>query len=554
MRHLLVYDINEYLLLHSNTEQVCYLGFDYKKKKMLQEKGIPLLDISLILSKISDEMKYDFIDYIASVGEIQKNKVMWWSTRIASKINLQTDFYSIVCLIMAADELIVEKSCNVFITDDWRVFFTIKNKFECFASAFSQFKARIAFFKSISFYTAKYFLSRLKWMTRILIKNNTFKKYLNQVKGKAVFIFSWVEERSFNNEGEYNDPYFPGIEKFVSQQSTVLLLPYYVNPSFFSRLKKTGKALVGMPYYSSIKIILQSLPVVYRINFNPLFKGVDLKYLWTNEILRENCGSHLCQQLHDFKCWEMFFQDHKGKVLYPYENQPWEKVMIMAASKRAKTVEFIGYQHSAIGKILFNYHTTPREISIMPRPDTIVANSAPNFQFLNNMYKDCGVKVLDGGALRYAEPPDLKTDCDYPKRLGVFLPNDIRQSCELFTDVINNKQSGFEFLIKYHPDLPLDFKINKSNVRIFLKSARELYGIVSGVVYCSSTVGLEAYSCGIPVFRFQGQFIDLRMGEYIFEPKVITSVNEISDQHLVLHQEKNLFGAINNSVWMNILN
>lgn len=554
MRQLLVYDINEYFSLHSNTEQVCYLGFDYKKKKMLQEKGIPLLDISLILSKISDEMKYEFIDYIASVGEIQKNKVMWWSTRIASKINLQTDFYSIVCLIMAANELIGGKVCNVFITDDWRVFFTLKNKFGFFASSRSRFKASIDFFKSIPFYIAKLFLSRLKWMTKIFIKNSIIKKYLNRVKRKSVFIFSWVEERSFNNEGAYNDPYFPGIEKFASQEPAVLLIPYYVNTSLFSKLGRTGKALVGIPYYSNIKIILQSLPVVYKINFNPLFKGVDLKYLWINEILKENCGSHICQQLHDFKCWEMFFQDHKGKVLYPYENQPWEKVMIMAASKIPNSIEFIGYQHSSIGKILFNYHTTPREISIMPKPDTIIANSVPHFQFLNNMYKGSGVKVLDGGALRFAEPPELKTDCDHLKRFGVFLPNSKSQAYELFADVINNNQSGFEFLIKYHPDLPLDLKITKSNVQIFSKSARELYSIVSGVIYCSSNSGLEAYSYGIPAFRFQGQFIDLRMGEYIFEPKVVTSVNEISDQHFVVRQGKNLFGTINNSVWMNILN
>lgn len=105
MRQLLIYGINEYSLLPGDNELICYLGFDYKNKKRLQEKGIPLLDISFILSKISDEMKYDFIDYIASVGEIQKDKVMWWSTRIASKINLQTDFYSIVCLIMAANEI-----------------------------------------------------------------------------------------------------------------------------------------------------------------------------------------------------------------------------------------------------------------------------------------------------------------------------------------------------------------------------------------------------------------------------------------------------------------
>lgn len=450
--------------------------------------------------------------------------------------------------------MIGEKLCNVFITDDWRVFFTLKNKFEFFASSLSRFKASIDFIKSISFYTAKFFLSRLKWMTKILIKNNIIKKYLKQVKRKSVFIFSWVEERSFNNEGEYNDPYFPDMEKFASKEPAVLLIPYCVNTSLFSKLRRTGKALAGIPYYSNIKIILQSLHVIYKINYNPLFKGVDLKHLWINEILRENCGSHICQQLHDSRCWEMFFQDHKGKILYPYENQPWEKMMIMAASKTPESIEFIGYQHSSIGKILFNYHTTPREISIMPKPDKIIANSAPHFQFLNNLYKDSGVKVLDGGALRFAEPLELKTDCDHLKRFGVFLPNSKSQSYELFADIINNNQPGFEFLIKYHPDLPLDIKITKSNVQIFSKSARELYSIVNGVIYCSSNSGLEAYSYGIPAFRFQGQFIDLRMGEYIFEPKVITSVDDISDQDLVLHQKRDIFSTINNSVWVGILN
>lgn len=533
---------------------ICYLGFDYREMQKLLENKINLYDITSLLSEIANNLKYNFIDYIASVGEIQKDKVLWWSTRIASKSNLQTDFYSIVCLLMAANELIGKKLCNVFITDDWRVYFTLKNNFECFASTLSRFKARIDFLKSIFFYVAKLFLSRLKWIIKIFIKNKRRKKYLNPVKEKSVFIFSWVEERSFSDNGEYNDPYSPGIEKYALKEPLVLLISYYVKTSLLSKLKRTGKALIGIPYYSNIKIILQSLPVVYKINYNPLFKGVNLKYLWINEILRENCSSQICQELHDFKCWEMFFQNHKGKVLYPYENQPWEKMMIMAASKSTKSVELIGYQHSSVGKIQLNYHTTEKELLSMPVPDTIIANSVSHFQFLNNMYKDCGVKVLDGGALRFAEPPELKTDCDHLKRLGVFLPNDMGQAYELFDDVINNNQTDFEFLIKYHPDLPLDFKITKSNVQVFSKSALELYSIVNGVIYCSSSAGLEAYSYGIPVFRYQGQLIDLRMGEYMFEPRVIKSVNDISDQDLVLHQEKNLFSPINNSAWESILN
>ena len=82
----------------------------------------------------------------------------------------------------------------------------------------------------------------------------------------------------------------------------------------------------------------------------------------------------------------------------------------------------------------------------------------------------------------------------------------------------------------------------------------DLYKAVDGIVYCSSTCGMEAYQYGLPVFRFTSQFIDLKVGENSFTPQIIYSIDNIKETDLISHKPIQLFSYINKNVWLKILN
>ncbi|MEK0337942.1 MAG: hypothetical protein QQN41_10965, partial [Nitrosopumilus sp.] len=302
------------------------------------------------------------------------------------------------------------------------------------------------------------------------------------------------------------------------------------------------------------KLVKSSLAFI-KIKFDPFFEGIDFRLLLFDEIIRENCSSYLCSQIHDYKCWKEFFKKSKGKLIYPYENQPWEKMMILAREHVQGSVELIGYQHSAIGKIHLSYHTTQNELRTLPVPNVLIVNSDKNKEIIKKYYENNSkLKICNGGALRYSQTISIEKSNHRSKRIGILLPTNKNQAYHLLGNL--NKMSGLQFnvLVKPHPDLSLDSGDIGKAYCLFNGSAVDLYKVVDGIVYCSSTCGMEAYQYGLPVFRFSGQFIDLKVGEYSFSPNVIYSLDEISDSDLVPHKPVQLFSAVDEKVWLDILN
>lgn len=542
--------------LHKITEnhRVCYLGFDSTQINRIRICDAKLVEITEELSLVAERIKYDFIDYVASIGEKQVSQVLWWATRMASKSNSQTDFFSIVCLILVAKKLVRTRGCEAIITSDPRVYFMLRRNFEFLSPISSFLKAGGEYLGKALFSIVKMFLGRSLWFGRTIVKNRRVRKYLQDVGQESNFIYSWVEDRSFSEDGCYGDPYMPGLDEFRTNTPTVLLIPYYVKCGLYPKLKLARKDIAGLPFYSRLSKAIQACFCFAMIRFHPYFKGVDYGFLWRDEILYENCTTGLCENVHDYLCWKEFFRRARGKLIYPYENQPWEKMMILARNEVGGSVRLIGYQHSAIGRMHLSYHTTPREISTMPVPDVIVLNSEETEELYKKYYAENEkVRVINGGALRYSREVSIGQEQEDRKRLGVFLPIDRNLSRHIIDHLNALHQDRFDIIMKPHPNLPVSRKELRPEYQIFEGSAVELYKIVDGVVYCSSSAGLEAYSYGLPVFRVTGQFLDLEIGEDSFSPHIIKSITDISEDQLKHHPAREVFGPVNQRIWRSIL-
>lgn len=86
-------------------EKVCYLGYDFSKQLILIKSGLNVCNIKSLISDSAHSIKSDFINYITDIGKKQKNALKWWASRIASKSNLQTDFFANVCLLITFSEI-----------------------------------------------------------------------------------------------------------------------------------------------------------------------------------------------------------------------------------------------------------------------------------------------------------------------------------------------------------------------------------------------------------------------------------------------------------------
>ena len=542
----LIYGLNNATKLDYD-EVLYYFGFKFETKKFLLDAGYKLSDTRELISEAAHEIRFEFIDYISEIGKKQKNTSKWWSSRIASKSNLQTDFFSLICLLHAFSK-IKDQSITV-ITDDYRVFFLFKNNFNLkieFHSIFQAVKeANLSLLKSILSTIPK----RLKYIISKFIYNYKTKKVLKSYPANSTFLYSWVEERSFNSDsGEYNDPYFPDIDKYIDKKrDLVYFCSYYTQTNLVRRLAEK-RNLDGLSNYSSLLMLIKSSFCMFNPRGVNNFKSYNLNSLWRFEVISENSKMNFISNIHDYFAWKKFFKNNSSKIIYPFENQPWEKVMLLA-NQKMKTLAVL---HTTIHNLLLPFHTTKRELEYMPTPDIIITNSETTQVLYEKYYLSSNVRILNAGSLRFKNTNSTLNIERKKPIIGIMLSCIRSQTEEIIADIMKNANSEFQYQIKLHPDLNTSVQAN-DNIQIFKGSALELYEKAHAIVYSSSTSGLEAYCKGIPVFRFRTQYMDLETAENSFSPKIINSIKEISKEELVFHSPKDIFSSVNKPVWQEIL-
>jgi hypothetical protein len=543
----LIYGLKNATKLNKD-EVIYYFGFNFETKKILMDAGYSLFDTRELISTAAHEIRFDFIDYISEIGKKQNNSLKWWSSRIASKSNLQTDFFSLVCLVHVCNKIKYENITVV--TDDYRVFFLFKNNF----NFKTDFRSAIQVRKESNRIFLKMILSsvpkRFKFVFNRIVYNYKTKKVFNVSAENSTFLYSWVEERSFSsNTGEYNDPYFPDIDKYVGlEKNLVCFCSYYTDSNLVRKLAKNRK-VDGLSNYSSLLMLIRSS--FYW--FNPCsannFKSYNLRSLWQSEVQSENFKINFVSNIHDYFAWTKFFESNSSKMIYPFENQPWEKVMLLAN----KNMKMSAVLHTTIHNLLLPFHTTKRELDYMPIPDEIITNSDNTTSLYERYYASSKVTITNAGSLRFK---NITSTLNHKKKntiIGIMLSCISSQTEEMIADITKNANVDFQYLIKLHPDLNTSVQVT-DNIQVFKGSAIQLYEKAHAIVYCSSTSGIEAFSKGLPVFRFRTQYMDLETAENSFSPNIVNSVKDISSQSLHFHKALPLFSEANEVAWKDILN
>ncbi|MBC7952342.1 MAG: hypothetical protein H7Z12_11070 [Rhodospirillaceae bacterium] len=184
-------------------------------------------------------------------------------------------------------------------------------------------------------------------------------------------------------------------------------------------------------------------------------------------------------------------------VAWPWENHAWERDLVHAA--RACGTRTVGYQHSVIGRQMLNYGPGSCPDGQGSLPDEVVCNGQTTLDQLV-AWGVTPSRLTIGGALRYAQPGQVRFDPNAPVFLAV--PFDHLTAQEMLEAARDAARSrGLRFVLKDHPLFPFPFEdgggVTRSTTQL------EAQDGVSAVVFAATTVGLEALLMGIPALRFR---------------------------------------------------
>ncbi|MFD2235477.1 hypothetical protein [Phaeospirillum tilakii] len=199
-------------------------------------------------------------------------------------------------------------------------------------------------------------------------------------------------------------------------------------------------------------------------------------------------------QLHCQRRWLAAVRPRR--LAWPWENHSWERALVRAA--RARGVATVGYQHSVIGRQMFNYAAHALADPAATLPDRVLCSGAATLEQLAG-WGVARSRLAIGGALRFSAPLAVVRDAAAP--VFVALPFDQAVAAEMVAAARAAAAQGWRFVVRDHPMTPFAFAESPGVTRA--EGGLGAQAAVAAVVYAATTVGLEAILAGLPTLRFR---------------------------------------------------
>lgn len=580
-------DINRVKDVLENNFGWLYLGRDiavrHKLKKYFGENNRYYIDGEI--QKVAIKEQNAFLTFLSRLGGGQKKQIFWWASQLSYRNPSTSDLFVIMCY-----QKFLRQVCNdinkmkdftlIVIVDDIWLYKSIEEEYGgapgiVFASKLVNFRLGINMVRLF----CRGVMARLVFFIKIVNGKITAGK--NDLLDSKVAFYSWVEKRSFY-KNQFHDPYLGELERIYKQQKILYITPLLLSKDLKEKCKKFDKS--KFIYLDSLVGFWDLLIAVGAIFFPRYdFLHVTNKILLLREIFQVFSNNFFNLNLLNYYAFTNLLNQNKNLelLIYPFENQPYEKMICLAKKNLNHKVHTVGYQHSSVSKLLNNYFLGKDEEKFIPFPDYLFTNGSYTFELLKNSGGyPAKTSVVNGGALRYAYLNDKVevNELNHPSKILIsltFIPALTESMLEaLFVNFLKmDKKKQLIFYVKFHPDVALNKlssflpEIWPSHFQITDEPIKDLLSKVDLVIYSSSTVGIEAIASGKKVLKYQSETIldldPLDDNEEIeidkcfdrdFKKKVIEKLSGCdSDSSKNMGIGTKYFSPVNEQYWIDLL-
>ena len=522
--------------------QWAYFGEDVSKaitvEHQLGNKGLRI-EIGEKLQETARSLWQSYIDYIGK-RSLENNSLKWWAGSLSEKNPFISKVFLHICYIRTCQTILDskdQKGCFIFFIEN-------RTLRRCLMqNLFAHHEYDIFRIESFSHAVFELFrdVSRFVINKGYFVANKTYRillaKYyrLNQISSKGevlVFLHTWVDHRSFDANGIYQESYFGELAHHLRNKGkNVALVPYILGTvSYRKTLKKMVQSdenfLVPEAFlnvYDILRIAAKTILDIPPKRVYPLFEGIEISKIISDDYKKDWIVTRTSSNL-------LFYDVVRNwknagipmdTFIYTYENHTWEKVYCIALRQFYPATSMIGYQHSAIPKMQLNYFFSKDELSILPFPDMVITNGI----YPERLFKEFGYdpkKVVCGGAIRYIHLLEevRKNAVINPKkgnnlhRTVLVTPSIGRyEAAELVKKVLDafEDMNEYKIMLKFHPVLPYrsiakDLGVLPKHFIVSDKPVGELLRESDVLLYTSSTTCIEAIFLGIPVLHIASDF------------------------------------------------
>ena len=515
-----------------------YLGRDVNEfrslERLISERGL-FLDTTDLVYRTAERLREPYYEYVYQMGKAL-NSLRWWVS-IASHRGCYTSWtFHQACCLRAALDLISSWSGTaplLVISADEPVRLALGRNLPgktgvkvCGLPRWSILMPVVDVFRMV--------LHRIAYLVRescrlIVARYRSPEKFLPS--SPVTLLISPVDAAALAQKGHLSEAYFGNLAVELSQQDrTVVQVPFVSRglpyQTALKRLQLEAQPTLIPHRWLGVRDLLWTVAMTLlpppRLQVMPRLDGMDVEPLMAQE-RRLDWISNWCAEgllmAALVRCWAAA-EVPIHRIIYLYENNPWERALCWAARELLPETFLVAYQHSRLPQYLLKFFLAPGEETIQPQPHRIVTAGSYNAQMLGrNGHSPARIRV--GGGLRsqgllsrWESSPGLRQNGG-GRRILVLLQMEWEDTVELLDCVdelfVNDKT--IQIMVRPHPLLPsheIEKRLGRRIPADICASDQPLSDLLLGsaaALYVASTACIEAMSLEIPTVHVRPRFV-----------------------------------------------
>lgn len=533
----------------------------------LKDNGWSLVTPPNADERFQEQFLKDYIDLIGKIGK-DCHSLLWWATNVSSKNRFASQLTSFFQEFIQTAQVMEFSTYEHIII--FNPFWVIQPslKIICTAKSIKWVDLGVAWMRRWTKFYGRFRRTGsiivngfIAWGRGVYARHHLHGKILGRLRqGEHYYVLkTFIYDHSFNSRGEYRDAFFGKLPEFISQQKPVIIYANILGDFRYCIQKvRDCDNLTIIPleifisFWDVIKAIFKILFYSVNVPDGLTVGGYDVTDIVKNDFKRNLNGVQIFQLLH-YNCTKKLLRDVSADTfLTSYENNPWEKMCIMAVRESAANIKIIGYQHTVVPQASANMFISRYELDVIPKPDLVLTvGEEPKkiMEFYGSFKQE---RIQTACALRFEYLFSLPA---FPRTrtrnilLGLEGIMDVYKLVNyIYEQTLQTKD--YKFIIRTHPVLP--FKIFESKLSFRIQDAPQFEisankSLIEDiersdmVIYWGSTVALESLWVGKPVIHFNmGQVLsydplfrcqDFKWGINRYSPllKIIANIYALPD-------------------------
>lgn len=524
-------------------------GFSFKSQPFIYVKLSESLESNKILDYIKNHpnaneipaaplitrerifLKETFSNLISRLN-IQYARLTWWAMPFTDKNPVLRPIFADICQVCTIQKLVSSSPENIIvISENQRIIQYLKKwttsnniHIKCLVRRNLSIKPFLERYllAAIIFAFAKtlaiYFLCR----AIRLKEHNTQPQYI---------VMSLSHPRSFEGTNPYNDQYFGALVPFLSESKINYLVIVLMIERPFWQIKKMktvqeSTQILPVESYLTLRDIFRCFTqAIYmhihnvQLEKTPIYDNEPDYNFLVSKTIGETCRSgNVLMNLRVYYAAKRLSKSSQiTQCIYPYENRSWEKMLVQGFSEHSPNTTLVGYQHAAITQDHTHFVIGSEELQSTPLPHKILTTGpfVKDWMSLSGDYP--ASKIESSCALRQptANQINLKQREKILNHILVVLSGNAEEYRRVLHIVSTTllQDSNFHIRIRPHPAIPITSILTSYESKPIIPFISntilsEDLDWADVVVYCSSTVGVESVSRGIPTLHIDiGTFL-----------------------------------------------